>query len=381
MSASEQDTMALMAAVATACAVPGVFLVLRRLSLVGDAISHVLLFGIVAAYFVVGDLTSPWLLAGAAASGVLTVALVELLQRSKLVKEDAAIGLVFPALFSMGALLASMNFRETHLDVDQVLLGHAELASQADPVYVGGVYLGRAPAVRMAAIAFVNCTLLILFYKELKLTTFDAGIAATFGFMPVVMHYALMTAVSVSAVMAFDAVGPVLVVAFLVVPAATARLLTDRLSKVIVLAPSVAHLGAVCGVRFAYLYGTNTAGSVASALAGLFALAFLFGPRGAVANAVRRRRARADFLVTMLVVHLYQHEATPAAADECDAAGLHRHLHWPPHEVDRVTGRAGRAGVVTRSGPILTLTPAGRARAAAVFGPAPGAVQGAAGGI
>ncbi len=366
--------MALMAAVAVACAVPGVFLVLRRLSLVGDAISHVLLFGIVVAYFVVGDLTSPWLLAGAAASGVLTVALVELLQRSKLVKEDAAIGLVFPALFSLGALLASMNFRETHLDVDQVLLGHAELASQADPVYVGGAYLGRAPAVRMGALAVVNALLVAAFYKELKLTTFDAGIAATFGFMPVAVHYGLMTAVSASAVMAFDAVGPVLVVAFLVVPAATARLLADRLSKVVVLAPVVALAATACGVRLAYFSGTNTAGSVAAALAGLFGLAFLFGRRGVVATAVRRRQTRADFLLTMLAVHLYQHEATPAAADECDAAGLHRHLHWPPREVERVAARAGRAGVLTRSGPILTLTPAGRARAAAVFGPAPGAV-------
>src|SRR5947207_14812531 len=97
--------------VAVACSLPGAFLVLRRMALVSDAISHVLLFGIVLAYFATRDVTSPWLLAGAAATGVLTVALVEALQRTKLVKADATVGLVFPALFALGVLLASIYTR------------------------------------------------------------------------------------------------------------------------------------------------------------------------------------------------------------------------------------------------------------------------------
>ena len=117
------EVILVLASVGAACAVPGVFLVLRRVALVADAISHVLLFGIVLAYFVTRDLASPWLFFGATASGVLTVALVELLRRSDRVAEDAAIGLVFPALFAIGTLLASMFLRSTHLDVDSVLMG------------------------------------------------------------------------------------------------------------------------------------------------------------------------------------------------------------------------------------------------------------------
>src|SRR4051812_18218306 len=111
-----------LAVVAAACAVPGVFLVLRRMALGSDAIGHVLLLGIVLAYFATRDLDSPWLLVGAAVAGLVTVALVELLQRTKLVKADAAIGLVFPALFALGVLLVSVKARNIHLDVDAVLL-------------------------------------------------------------------------------------------------------------------------------------------------------------------------------------------------------------------------------------------------------------------
>jgi manganese/zinc/iron transport system permease protein len=346
-----------------------VFLVLRRLALVGDAISHVLLFGIVLAYFATRDLDSPWLFIGAAASGVLTVALVELLQRTRLVKEDAAIGLVFPALFAAGALLASMHLRNTHLDVDAVLLGHAELAVYTRPVSVGPVYLGRQPTVVMAGLFVVNVALVALFYKELKLSTFDAALAATLGFLPGVLHYGLMAVVSLTTVAAFDAVGPVLVVAFLVVPAATAFLLTDRLPRMLLLSVLTGVVASVAGVGVAFRIGTNTAGTVASVLGVEFVLALFFAPgRGLAAQVLRRWRQRREFHVTVLAIHLYQHEGTPAEPDEARADGLHRHLHWDPARVAHVVGRAERAGVVTRSGELLKLTAAGRERARDVLG-------------
>ena len=124
--------------VAVACALPGAFLVLRRMALVSDAISHVLLLGIVLAYFATRDVESPWLLTGAAATGVLTVALVELLHRTRLVKADAAVGLVFPAMFALGVLLASIFLRNTHLDVDAVLLGQPEYAATRGGTSAGG---------------------------------------------------------------------------------------------------------------------------------------------------------------------------------------------------------------------------------------------------
>lgn len=351
--------------VAAACAVPGSFLVLRRMALVSDAISHVLLLGIILAYFATRDLDSPWLLVGAAATGVLTVALVELLQRTKLVKEDAAIGLVFPALFALGVLLASMFFRNTHLDIDQVLLGDPTLATEAR-WRIGG--LAVKPVAVMAAIFIANVLLTGLFFKELKLTTFDPGLAASLGFRPGLMHYALMTVVSLTAVAAFDAVGPVLVVGFFVVPAMAAFLLTNRLTVLLVLAVLLGALGATVGTVAAIKWDTNIAGTVAVMLGVIFAVVFAFAPgQGVIAEAVRRWRQKCEFHETMLTIHLLQHEGTDAEADEARVDGLHRHLSWAAEGVRRVVQRAERKGLVGRDGNLLKLTEAGRIRARTIL--------------
>jgi manganese/zinc/iron transport system permease protein len=352
--------------VAVACSLPGAFLVLRRMALVSDAISHVLLFGIVLAYFATRDVASPWLLAGAAATGVLTVALVEALQRTKRVKADAAVGLVFPALFALGVLLASIYTRDIHLDIDQVLLGQPEYAGnprwqvagwQVKPLWV------------MTGVLGLNLALVVLFFKELKLTTFDPGLAAALGFRPGLLHYALMTVVSITAVAAFDAVGPVLVVAFFVVPAAAAFLLTDRLAVMLVLAGLIGSAGAWAGTRLAIHLDTNIAGTVASVLGVLFGGVFLFAPgRGLVAQAARRWRQQRVFHETTLAIHLLQHEGTDVEADEARLDGLHRHLSWSPEQVAAVVGRAERSGLVVRAGELLKLTGAGRARAREVLG-------------
>lgn len=360
----QTETALVMAAVAAACAVPGVFLVLRRLAMTGDAIGHVLLLGIVLAYFVVRDLSSPWLLGGAAASGVATVALVELLQRSKLVKQDAALGLVFPALFSVGVILATLYLRNTHLDVDAVLLGFAEYA-WLDRIEFGGFNLPHAVVV-MGGLFVFNAVAVAVFFKELKLSTFDPALAATLGFAPAAIHYALMTAVSLTTVAAFDAVGPVLVVAFLVVPAATASLFTNRLGVLIAFSVAIGVATAVAGTGLAMLkeFDTNIAGTAASLLGIVFGIAWLVAPEcGLIAQAARRWRQRRAFHEAMLAIHLLQHEGTPAEADESREAGLHRHFRWGPDEIAGVVRRAERNGLVTRAGELLRLTDRGRTRA------------------
>lgn len=360
-----------LALVAAACAVPGVFLVLRRQSLVSDAIGHVLLLGIVLAYFATRDLDSPWLLFGAAASGLVTVLLVEALQQTRLVKADAAIGLVFPALFALGVVLVSVQARGIHLDVDAVLLGQPENADIPRWEFFGAAV---RPLVVVAAVLTINVGLCGLLYKELKLTTFDPEHAVTLGFHPGIIHYGLMAVVSLTAVAAFDAVGPVLVVGFFVVPAATAWLLTDRLGVMLGLACGLGVVGAVVGVGVAAALDTNTAGSVAAVLGGLFALVFLFAPqRGQLAQAWQRRNQRRAFEETMLVVHLYQHENSAAEADEANLTGLHQHLRWNPDRTAAVVARALRNGLVRREGRLLKLTEAGRERACSVIGPRPAA--------
>jgi manganese/zinc/iron transport system permease protein len=352
----------LAALVAAACALPGVFLVLRRMALLSDAISHVLLLGIVVAFLITKDLHSPLLFAGAALSGVATVALVEALQRTRHVKEDAAIGLVFPALFSAAVILVSQKFGNVHLDTDAVLLGELAVAPFRRLEFAG-IDVPYSLVV-MAVVLFVNLVFVTAFYKELKLATFDAALAAALGFAPAVLHYALMTLVSVTAVAAFDAVGSVLVVALMIVPAATAYLLTDRLGLMLVLAVGIGIAGALAGIWLADVYDANYAGAMATALGGLFGLAFLFAPqRGVVAQAVRRARQRRDFARTMLAVHLFHHEHTAAEAVESRVESLPEHLRWPPATVARVLRGARRRGLVTVRDGQVELTAAGRALA------------------
>lgn len=352
--------------VAVACALPGAFLVLRRSAMTSDAIGHVLLFGIVLAYFVVRDLDSPWLLFGAAAAGLLAVVLVEALEKSGRVKADAALGLVFAALFAAGVLMVSVSVKNVHLDVDQVLLGQPEAAK--DPRWE---VLGTAvpPVWILGAVLAANVLLVSLFFKELKLSTFDPGLAASLGFRPAVIHYGLMAVVSVTAVAAFDAVGPVLVVGFFVVPAAAAFLLTDRLAIMLVLAGAFGVVAAFLGTFAADALNTTTAGAVAAALGLLFAAVFLAAPgRGLVAQAAERARRKRAFRELMLAVHLMQHEGTPQEPDESRAASLHTHLQWAPKQTAAVVRRAEQNGLVVRAGDGLKLTDAGRTKAREVLG-------------
>ena len=286
--------------VAAACALPGVFLVLRRMSLMSDAISHSILLGIVLAFFVTQDLSSPLLIFGAAAIGVLTVTLVELIARTGLVKEDAAIGLVFPVLFSIGVILISKFAGNVHLDTDAVLLGELAFAP-FDRFVVFGMDIGPRALYLMSGILVLNLLFIVIFYKELKLATFDAGLAAALGFMPVAIHYALMGLVSITAVGAFDVVGSVLVVALMIAPPATAYLLTDRLSRLIGLSVLIGALSALSGYWLARALDASIAGAMATMAGVIFGIVYLLAPdRGLIAIARRRRRQRWEFAQTML---------------------------------------------------------------------------------
>jgi manganese/zinc/iron transport system permease protein len=354
--------------VAVACALPGVFLVLRSLALMSDAISHSILLGIVLAFFVTGDVTSPLLILAAAATGVLTVVLVELLTHSRLVKEDAAIGLVFPALFSIGVILIARFAGNVHLDTDAVLLGELVFAP-FERFSLGGYDLGPRVLWLMLVILVINATFLAVFYKELKLTTFDASLAAALGFSPVMLHYLFMSLVSVTAVGAFDAVGSILVVAMMIGPPAAAYLLTDRLPSMIFLSAGIGVVGAASGYLLSSAMDASIAGSMAVAIGGCFALAFTFAPeRGMLAMARRRARQRWEFAETMLAIHLLNHEALPEFEEESRVEHLHRHLRWEPGFVSRVVERAVDHGLVTRRGQDqLALTAGGRSAARAAM--------------
>lgn len=257
--------------VAVACALPGVFLVLRRMAMMADAISHTVLLGIVIVFFVTRDINSPLLILGATATGVLTVSLVELLNRTRLVKEDAAIGLIFPALFSVAIILISRFAGDVHLDTDAVLLGELAFAP-FERVRLFGLDVGPQALFVMGGVLLLNMAFIALFYKELKLATFDAGLAAALGFSPALIHYGLMALVSVTAVGAFDAVGSVLVVALMIGPAAAAYLLTDKLSHMLLYSAVMGVASAISGYWMAHWLDASIAGSMATMVGVMFVL-------------------------------------------------------------------------------------------------------------
>ncbi len=344
---------------ATACALPGVFLVLRQMAMMSDAISHTVLLGIVIGFLIFNDLDSPWLIPAAALMGVITVFLVEVFVNTRLVKEDAAIGIVFPALFSIAVILISRYASGVHLDSDAVLLGQLEF-SFFDRTEFFGLNLATS-LVTMGVILLVNLILLLVFYKELKISTFDAGLAAALGFSPVLIHYGLMMMVSITAVGAFDAVGSILVVALMIAPAATAWLFTDRLSQMLLFSTIAAVLSAVGGFGMALFFDTNMGGSMATMCGIIFIIALLAAPnRGLIAVALRRMRQRWEFSQTMLVIHLLNHEGTDREADECRVDHLWEHLRWKPEFAEQVIRYAEDHGTVRRQRGILNLTDEGR---------------------
>lgn len=353
---------------AVACALPGVFLVLRRTALLSDAISHTVLLGIVLAYFVVRDLASPILIIAAALTGVLTVALVEALARTRLVKQDAAIGIVFPALFSIAVILVSQWAGDVHLDTDAVLLGELAFAPFRR-FSLNGTDLGPRALWVMGGILVLIAVFVMALYKELKLSTFDPALAAALGFSPAVLHYGFMALVSVTAVGAFDTVGSVLVVALMIAPPAAAYLLTDSLTRMLVYSAGIGAASAIAGFWLAWTVDANIAGAMA-AMSGLaFLLAFLFAPERGMAALVRRRaKQRVEFAQLMLVVHLLQHEDSEDAARESSPAHLQEHLRWTPPFARRIMERAERARWVSRTPDRLRLTEVGRHRARVTLG-------------
>ncbi|PRY83649.1 metal ABC transporter permease [Alkalibacterium olivapovliticus] len=275
--------------VAVACALPGVFLVLRGTTMVSDAITHTVLLGIVLAFFITQDLNSPLLMIGATLVGVATVWAIEALQQTKLLSNDAAIGIIFPLFFSIAIILITRYAGNVHLDVDAVLMGELAFSPFRRLMFLG-MDLGPRALWTMLIILFINCLFIFLFYKELKITTFDAGFAAALGFSPVLVHYGLMTIVSLTAVGAYDSVGSILVVGFMVGPPLAAYLMTNKLHVMIALTVLMALVNSVIGVQLAFMLDTTIAGMIAVVTGVTTLTVFVFSPKKGLIKAFLNRR-------------------------------------------------------------------------------------------
>jgi manganese/zinc/iron transport system permease protein len=228
---------------------------------------------------------------GAAAFAVLCVLGIDALRATGLVASDAAIALVFPALFSLGVLGVTRYAEGIHLDLDSTIYGEIAFVP-FDTVWLGGYEVARSGLV-LAVVVLLNLLLVAALWKELKATTFDPQFGATVRLRPRLLSRLLLVAVAVTAVSAFDAVGAILVVTLLIVPAATAYLLTDRLAVMVGLAVGIGWVGAVAGYAVALPLDSSIAGAMGLVCTACFVLALLASPRyGVLTRRWRRRRAR-----------------------------------------------------------------------------------------
>ncbi|PIY08500.1 MAG: iron ABC transporter [Flexibacter sp. CG_4_10_14_3_um_filter_32_15] len=266
--------------VAVSCAILGCFLVLRKMAMVGDAISHAVLPGIVIAFLVVQRFDSIFMLIGAAILGVFTTLLIEFLHKQGKLQTDASIGVSFTSLFALGVILISVFASKVDLDAECVLFGEIAYV----PLHVWHIDLGDGAILNLGAKAawWIGSVLLIIlffvtiFYKEMLLTTFDPAFASAIGINVSVWHYSLMSLVSLATVAAFESVGAVLVLSFLVVPSATAYLLTTNFKKMLFLSCFIGIVVAILGYYTAAFLNASIAGSMTSVAGVIFALVFVF---------------------------------------------------------------------------------------------------------
>lgn len=431
--------------IALSAGILGSFLMLRGMTLTSDAISHTVLLGIVLSFIIIAavgarpDLSSPWLLIGAAAAGVGTVVLTELLHNSGLVKQDAALGLVFPLLFAIAVIFVARYVDDVHLDEDAVMVGEIGVAwantnshsfndyetiviteddpraefvrkclncreegiSPRDPqarfteecsncgeyshgeAYRAGLVDEKPILVFWPASITVMLVLLIatlifvtLFYKELKLSTFDPGLAKSLGFRPGVMLYALMTLVSLVAVGAFEAVGSILVIAFFIIPPAAAYLLTDRLSTMLILSSVIGMLsswqgyelakGNILGLdlnrMFENGWNSSISASMVVTMLMLFILIFLLSPKyGLISGRIRLRKQKQEFEEQVVLGHVYHHSGSREEELELQADSLNIHVQWPEKKTRKVLSRLlGKHWVLIDGNSILHLSDKGR---------------------
>ena len=275
---------------AMACALPGVFLLLRRMSMMGDAISHAVLPGLAIAFLVSGARSSFWMFFGAAIAGVLTALFTQWITKFGKVERGAAMGIVFTTLFAIGLLIIERGAGNVDLDAGCVLYGALEdTPLHLVTLFESETFIWQIPhaALVVGSTLIFNIVLVALFYKELTLASFDPGLAETQGFRPQLIHYLLMTMVAVTTVAAFEAVGSIIVIAMLIVPPATAFLLTHKLPVLIGLSLALAALAAVLGhlssqafPAFLGLPETTSSGMMATLSGILFLVVWLLGPRG-----------------------------------------------------------------------------------------------------
>lgn len=273
-----------------ACGLVGKFLILRRMALVGDAISHSVLPGIAIVFLLSNSRSTGLMVAGALAAGLLTVWLIEFIHKKSRVKQDAALGVTFTTLFAIGVILISVFADKVDLDLECVLYGEIGWISFAESARLFGLEI-PIPVLQMGGTLILELLLLGFFYKEILVTSFDSGLATSLGIPANKVHYALMMVLSLVVVFAFESVGAILVIAMLIMPGATGALLSDRLPHILLMTVGFSAVYAIGGLHLAEWLNCSQAGAMVVVGFLLFILTWIFSPRrGLLVQYLKRMR-------------------------------------------------------------------------------------------
>ena len=299
--------------VASACGLVGNFLILRRMALIGDAISHSVLAGMALVFVIFHTIGSVAMMLGALLAGLATIFIIEVIHKNSRVKQDAAIGIAFTSLFAFGVILVHRYMEKTHFDVDCVLygdmiggvgfvkvtalysgfadcLGALPLLTFADNLNGTAIYAPPAAIVQMVFIFGVVVIGILVFYKELLVCSFDPGLAVSLGINATAIHIGLMSVLSITVVGAFGSVGAILVIAMLILPGATAQFLSQRLTIILALTIIHALFCAIGGMLLARWFSVSHAGAMVVAGTFLFILAWICSPIDGPIAKYRRRK-------------------------------------------------------------------------------------------
>ncbi len=336
-------TLYILIATAAACSILGVFLVLKNLSMLTDPISHSVILGVAIAGLLTRDVNSPFLIIGAGLFGLLTVLSIETLIKSGLIREDSSVGIIFPLFFSLGIILISKFGRNMHLDVDCILMGQVLFASYDKMMFLG-MEVSKA-IVKMGAMFLVNLAFVLIFFKELKINTFDEEYATLNGFSAAILSYSLMGLVSITAVTAFDVVGAILVIAFMIAPSASAYLLTKKLKYTILVAVIIGVLEAIVSYYISLALNLSMAGVTATLMGVVFLIILIFNPEGYLMQRKNRREHREDLESFFLLMHLSGHHGEEK--EEHGIESLYQHLNRPHAEILSKCNKLIKIGYIT----------------------------------
>lgn len=335
-----------------ACSIIGAFLVLRKLSMVSDAISHSVLLGIVLAYFVTRDITSPFLIIGAALFGVFTVFAIEMLSSTGLVKNDDAVGIIFPLFFAIAVILITKYARNVHLDTDIVLMGEVIMAP-INRINVLGFSIPKS-LIQMSIMFILNLLFVIIFFKELKITTFDEEFATIAGFSATILFYMLMTLSSLTAVVAFEAVGAILVVSFLITPAATAYMISKDLKEMLIKTIIFSLVNPILGYYLSLRYNVSMSGMTAIVAGIVFFLVFMFNRNGLITSIILRKKRKDKFKLELMLMHIGNHMGEVDEVKELGFNSIKFHLNWKEEEVQKSANKLINQGIVYRDKELQT---------------------------